>query len=318
MKKFNVFVASPGDVVEERDIVSMVVEEISRTIGDILQVHLQTIKWETHAWPDIGEDAQDVINKEIGDYDIFVGIMWKRFGTPTKRSASGTGEEFERAYQYFMHYQRPKIMFYFRKKDFYSEDLKEISQFRKVIQFKKKLAKVGTFYWEYKEKIEFERRFREHLTRQIYRLTQKPTEEPKVKRSPIVFISYASPDRNEVENLYNSLKVAGFDPWLDIKDLKPGMRWLDALEKAIKKADYFLVCLSEMSKDRKGFFQKELKMAYDVMKRKPKTAPYIIPVRLAQVQPPKELIEFQWVDVFDSEGVQKLVNVLKSTRESEE
>ena|SRR3989337_1199459 len=33
---------------------------------------------ETHTYPGIGEDAQDVINKQIDDdYDIFIGLMWK-------------------------------------------------------------------------------------------------------------------------------------------------------------------------------------------------------------------------------------------------
>ncbi len=47
----------------------------------------------------MGEDSQDVINKQIGsDYHIFVGIMWKKFGTETKRAGSGTEEEFSLAY----------------------------------------------------------------------------------------------------------------------------------------------------------------------------------------------------------------------------
>src|SRR5687767_2232153 len=95
MPRLRIFVASPGDVSQERDIVSVVVQELRRTIGDIRGVELETVRWETHAWPDIGEDAQDVINSQIGEYDVLVGVMWKRFGTPTKRAKSGTGEEFE-------------------------------------------------------------------------------------------------------------------------------------------------------------------------------------------------------------------------------
>jgi hypothetical protein len=312
MNTLRIFVASPGDVIEERDIVSMVVEELSRTVGDILRVQLQTVRWETHAWPDIGEDAQDVINREIGDYDIFVGVMWKRFGTSTKRSGSGTSEEFQRAYQYFQNYQRPKIMFYFRKEDFYSDDLKEISQFKKVIQFKKKLAKAGTLYWEYKESLEFERRLREHLTRQIHRLTQKPKEPPpKEKRAPRVFISYAREDLGEIEHLYNSLKAAGFEPWLDVKDILPGQQWISALSERIKKSDYFLACISEKALDKKGFVYKELRMALDMFDMLPESKTYIIPVRLSPVQPPNELMRFQWVDLFESEGVEKLVSALK-------
>ncbi len=116
--KLRVFIASPGDVAEERDIVSHVVGEVQRMLGGFRSVELEPVRWETHAWPDIGEDAQDVINNEIGEFDILIGVMWKRFGSPTKRADSGTGEEFQRAYDYFKKYGRPKIMFYFRKEPF--------------------------------------------------------------------------------------------------------------------------------------------------------------------------------------------------------
>ena len=94
MRKIRVFVGSPGDVPQERNIVSTVVDELSRSVATFIPAQLEAVRWETHAWPDVGDDAQDVINREIGDYDVFVGLMWKRFGTPTKRAKSGTGEEF--------------------------------------------------------------------------------------------------------------------------------------------------------------------------------------------------------------------------------
>ena len=98
------------------------------------------------AWPAVADDAQDVINREIGEYDILVGIMWKRFGTPTKRAASGTGEEFERAYQYYKTYKRPNIMFYFRTTPFYTTGDADIKQFQKVIKFRKKLEELGVLF----------------------------------------------------------------------------------------------------------------------------------------------------------------------------
>ena len=130
MRKLRVFIASPGDVEEERDLVSLIVEELRRNVARLVSVELETIRWETHAWPDVGDDAQDVINRELGNYDVFVGIMWKRFGTRTKRAPSGTAEEFERAYAYFTAYGRPKIMFYFRAKPFFPADLSQLRQFK--------------------------------------------------------------------------------------------------------------------------------------------------------------------------------------------
>ena len=75
------------------------------------------MKWETHAYPGISSDAQAVIEKQIGDrYDIFIGLLWVRFGTPTKNAGSGTQQEFEKAYARFQ--EAPgqiRIMFYFKE-----------------------------------------------------------------------------------------------------------------------------------------------------------------------------------------------------------
>ena len=61
-------------------------------------IRFELVMWETDTFPSIGKDAQSIINEQIGDdYDIFVGLMWTRFGTPTPRAGSGTEEEFNLA-----------------------------------------------------------------------------------------------------------------------------------------------------------------------------------------------------------------------------
>jgi hypothetical protein len=95
--KLKVFVASPGDVAPERQVIGDVAAELNRGIAADRGIVLEVVKWETHAWPGFGQGPQDVINQQIGVYDIFIGIMWNRLGTPTLESASGTVEEFERA-----------------------------------------------------------------------------------------------------------------------------------------------------------------------------------------------------------------------------
>ena len=56
---------------------------------------------------------QGIINKQIGEYDIFIGMMWKRFGTPTGKAGSGTEEEFRLAYEYWETTKSVMILFYF-------------------------------------------------------------------------------------------------------------------------------------------------------------------------------------------------------------
>ena len=90
-----VFIASPGDVDPERAALEGVVSEFNLTWGDKHGVRLELVKWETHSRPGFGQDAQDVINRQVGDdYDIFLGIMWGRFGTATARAESGTEQQF--------------------------------------------------------------------------------------------------------------------------------------------------------------------------------------------------------------------------------
>lgn len=310
--KLKIFVASPSDVSDERETVSLVVQEIKRTIGDIRNVDLETIKWETHSFPDVGDDAQDVINKQIGKYDIFVGIMWKRFGTPTKRSSSGTGEEFERAYEYFKNFKRPKIMFYFRKTPFYPSNTDELTQVKKVLTFRKKLEKLGVLFWEYEKAIDFERDLREHLIRQVLELTEE-----KVDGTPIVFFSYAWTDAEQVRSVNRVLKKAGFQTWIDREDIVPGQVWKKEIEKTIQKADFILVFLSKASLSKEGFFQKELQYAF-TQSELSKSEQYIIPVRLDAVELPKQFYKYQMVDLFSPQGMDKLIFALRAAWKARE
>src|SRR5262249_21309833 len=98
VRLLSAFVASPSDVAEERDALEALAAELNLLWGPQLQTRLQLLKWETHAHPDFGVDAQSVINEQIrAVYEIFIGIFWARIGTKTARAASGTVEEFERA-----------------------------------------------------------------------------------------------------------------------------------------------------------------------------------------------------------------------------
>ena len=95
-----VFLASPGDVETERGIVREVVNAINQTLGRAKEIRFELISWETDSIPDYGRDAQAILNDQIGDMttiDLFVGIMWNRFGSATPRAGSGTEEEFRRA-----------------------------------------------------------------------------------------------------------------------------------------------------------------------------------------------------------------------------
>ena len=106
--------------------------QINRIINTIINVVFEVIDWKTHVAPGMG-GPREVINKQIGNYDIFVGIMWKRFGTPTGLAESGTEEEFNTACANWEQFQRPRILFYFNKTPYMPDDESESEQFDKVI-----------------------------------------------------------------------------------------------------------------------------------------------------------------------------------------
>jgi hypothetical protein len=91
-----VMLASPGDVSQERRLARDVIHEWNAVHAEDRHVVLMPIGWESNAFPEMGDRAQAVINKQIlKDCDLLVAVFWTRLGTPTGSSPSGTVEEIE-------------------------------------------------------------------------------------------------------------------------------------------------------------------------------------------------------------------------------
>lgn len=162
-KIYKCFIASPGDTSEERSICDKVFEEINKTLGQQLHFRIESKKWEENARPSFGEDGQAVINEQLLDnYQMFIGIMWNRFGTETKRAQSGTEEEFNLAYDKRIEKDDLEIMMYFNTApaDVGSLDLVQV---QKVRDFKDKVSELGGLYWEYSGYEKFEIELKRHL-----------------------------------------------------------------------------------------------------------------------------------------------------------
>ena len=109
-----------------------------------------------------------------------------------------------------------------------------------------------------------------------------------------IFISYAREDEKEVRKLYSKLKAAGFTLWMDKVDLKPGQKWRPAIEKAIQSSDFFILCLSRQSAKKRGFLQREIRIALDLWQEKLEDDIYLIPAMLEVVdhgEVPDEILE---------------------------
>lgn len=166
VEQVSLFLASPGDVSRERAQVRSVVAELNLTLGKARGFIVDVWDWQTHAAPAFGGDAQSLINRQadfLDSCDVFVGLMWNRFGTPTPRAASGTEEEFRLAVSRYERAHRPEILFYFRSSPARLSTQEQLDQKGRVLRFKAEMQQAG-LTWDYQSVADFRTQFHRHLS----------------------------------------------------------------------------------------------------------------------------------------------------------
>jgi hypothetical protein len=79
-----------------------------------------------------------------------------------------------------------------------------------------------------------------------------------------IFLCHASEDKARVREVYHRLRVIdGFEPWLDEEDLLPGQEWAREIPRALQTSDFILIFLSQNSVAKRGYVQREMKLALD-------------------------------------------------------
>lgn len=132
-----------------------------------------------------------------------------------------------------------------------------------------------------------------------------------------IFLAHASEDKPIVRKLYKRLIDEGLEPWLDEQSLEPGEQWDAKINEAIKKARFFLACISKYSVSKSGYIQKELRRALSELEKKVPDVIYFIPVLVEDVELPDitvgtiHLRDYQAVKIFTENGMQKLIDQLK-------
>jgi hypothetical protein len=133
------------------------VVESLKPMADYLGLTLEVIDWRDVV-PDAGRSQQIIFDQlKPTSWDIFIGILWHRFGTPPgskdpqtqKDYLSGTEEEFRTAYRLWKEFSKPRIVMYRcsrpiplnadlvqaqRVKDFFEEIENAQSEFRVLTQ----------------------------------------------------------------------------------------------------------------------------------------------------------------------------------------
>jgi hypothetical protein len=204
-----VFVSSPSDVAEERAVLDEVVASINRTDGEAAGFRLELIKWETHVTPQIGPRPQQVIDAQIPEYDVYIGILKHRFGTPTGRYRSGTEKEYRDALQRWKAEGSPWILFYFATAVIDPVKL-DLDQFARVQRFRQAIETKGQgLYSVYEGVRDGPRSFYVQVSEHLRGIVRQMVPSPKVRKR-------GKPPANSEKYLRDLLDKTGF---IDIRGL---------------------------------------------------------------------------------------------------
>jgi hypothetical protein len=170
-KIVKVFLASPGDLPDERRAANAVVDEFNKLWADALGYHVELVGWEDTV-SRYGR-PQELINQDLDQCELFIGMMWKKWGTPPGIDGgytSGFEEEFERSIRKRTEEGRPEISLLFKQVD---PDLLDDpgGELRKVMTFKEKIIAQKTVLFEtFSDVRDLEGKIRSCITNYVQRL----------------------------------------------------------------------------------------------------------------------------------------------------
>jgi len=178
-RKLRIFVACPGDVEDEKGRL----EKLIRTLQFDASNHgfiLELAEWR-QCVPNLGL-PQSIIFEQLRPegWDIFIGILWTRFGTPsglseagTQRELTGTEAEMLSAIKLCRAHARPRVLLYRSVrppkslKDLEGAQLEAVDRFLKECEASGKHPALVKLYGQPDE---FERLVSEHLRRSLSKI----------------------------------------------------------------------------------------------------------------------------------------------------
>ncbi len=136
-KIVQIFLASPGDLQNERQTAKAVVDAFNKRWADWFDIQIELVGWED-TFKRFGR-PQAQINLDLDRCEAFVGMLSRKWGTPPGGSyTSGFEEEFERAFESRKKSARPEMALFFKKID--DEFLKDQGpDLKKVIAFRQRV-----------------------------------------------------------------------------------------------------------------------------------------------------------------------------------
>jgi hypothetical protein len=237
LKVYNVFIASPGGLPDERSAFYKTLNAFNESEGYDLGIIFRPIGWEL-TLGGMGR-PQELINNDLVQCDYMLLLLHDRWGSNTGNYSSGTEEEYNVALKSFQDKNSPLKDIFIFFKDVSKAQLSDPGQqLEKVIQFRKRIEKEGKqLYRTYKDvnsftsslhrllyswakkiietenefdssKKDVDNSYEDIQITNIIKSSQKDKEESIFEKinKPLIFISYAHKD-NEKKNVE--------DKWLD-------------------------------------------------------------------------------------------------------
>lgn len=163
-----VFIASPSDLADERKRTFDVVAEVNEVVKNI-GWSIDLLGWED-TLPGYGR-PQALINRDVERCDLFIGILWRRWGTPPALDSpfsSGFEEEFSVARKRRERTPSPEIWMFFKKVE--SAQLADAgAQLQRVIAFRESLIAGKTVFFRGFDSVgDWEKTLRECLFKFVF------------------------------------------------------------------------------------------------------------------------------------------------------
>lgn len=162
-----VFIASPSDLAAERKRTSEVVTEMNGALKKI-DWAIDLLGWED-TLPGFGR-PQALINRDVGRCDLFIGMLWRRWGTPPAQNStfsSGFEEEFSIAKTRREQTPSPEIWMFFKAVEA-AQAADPGAQLQHVIDFRESLIANKTVFFKEFEGIDaWEKMLREYLLKHV-------------------------------------------------------------------------------------------------------------------------------------------------------
>ena len=169
-------IASPSDVEEERQAAQEVIAAWNARNSWDRGITIEPVMWESHSVPLNSDRPQGLLNSQlVGKCDFVIGIFWRRIGSETGVSESGTIEEIDQ----FDAKGQPSLLYFSTKA--LPQNLDQ-GQWDKLKAFKEK-RKGQRLYQDYATIYEFRESLRGHLDEVVKQVMQKV---PAYQRTPTV------------------------------------------------------------------------------------------------------------------------------------